>query len=116
MQSRKWLSLLLVIGLAGCSNLLGDREGSEQAARAHFAAEFTKWMAGQESEAETVDAGLKSALPPLAYEIRSVVTDEPYSLAFRTCRTYRTTGNLGPPSASTSTSNGNPEPARCSRT
>jgi len=42
-----------------------------------MAAEFNKWIAGQKSAAETMKARLETRFPPLAYEIRSVVPDEP---------------------------------------
>jgi len=68
---------LLLVGLVGCSKLSGSQGGSEQAARAYMAAEFNKWIAGQKSEAETMKARLETRFPPLAYEVRTVVPDEP---------------------------------------
>lgn len=82
MHSTRCVALLLLFGLVGCSRLTGPQAGSEQAARAHLTAEFTKWIAGQKSEAETRKARLETRFPPLAYEVRSVVPDQPDFMAF----------------------------------
>lgn len=81
MRSRRLWSLLILMGLAGCSKLGGVQEGSEEAARAYLAAEFDKWIAGQASEAETMSARTRGLLAPMAYEFRSVVPDKPDFLA-----------------------------------
>ena len=75
MNGKLWCGILLLGVVAGCTGLGQVEEGSEEAARGHLAAEFDKWMAGQESEAMTMrGAGLA---PPVGYEFRSVVPDEP---------------------------------------
>ena len=81
MWSGRFLCLLGLMGLVGCAELGGVQEGSEEAARAHLAAEFDKWMVGQDSEAETMKSQIELRLDPLAYEFRSVVPDKPDFLA-----------------------------------
>jgi len=81
MYSKRWVGLLLLFGVVGCSGCMGPRAGSEQAARAHVTVEFNKWLAGQKSQAETMDARLQRLSPPMAFEIRSVVPDEPDLMA-----------------------------------
>lgn len=81
----KWhlvLSVVLTLVLVGCGKLGGTQEGSEQAARAFFTTEFNKWMGGQKSEVKTFKAGLETRLPPVGFEIRSVVPDKPDVLAW----------------------------------
>ena len=75
------MGMLILMGLAGCSQFGGAREGSEEAARAYLAAEFDKWIAGQKNEAETMSSRMQGLLAPLAYEFRSVVPDKPDFLA-----------------------------------
>ena len=75
------MGLLVLLALAGCSKFGGAREGSEAAARAYLAAEFDKWIAGQESEAKTLSSRMRGLLAPLGYEFRSVVPDKPDFLA-----------------------------------
>ena len=50
----KWWWVLLLGVVAGCTGPGQAKEGSEEAARAHLAAEFDKWMASQKSEAMTM--------------------------------------------------------------
>lgn len=82
MQSSKLVSIILLLGIVGCSKLSGVQEGSEEAARAYLAAEFDKWIAGRESEAETMSSRTQGLLAPMGYEFRSVVPDKPDFLAF----------------------------------
>lgn len=76
------LGVFLLVGVAGCVAYHGQQEGSEEAATAYLAAEFTKWVAGRENEAETDESRMSGLLAPLGYEIRSVVPDKPDCLAF----------------------------------
>lgn len=73
MKYRLCVGLLLAIVL-GCSAATRVEEGSEQAAREYFAAEFDKWMANQESEAMTMRGVILA--PPVGYQFRSVVAEE----------------------------------------
>lgn len=75
------MGMLILMALAGCSKFGGAWEGSEAAARAYLAAEFDKWIAGQDSEAETMSSRIQGFLSPLAYEFRSVAPDKPDFLA-----------------------------------
>lgn len=68
--SRIVLCLLAV--LAGCGQ---NPPGSESDARKHFSAEMMKWMAGQENQVKTLSSMGK--VPPVRYDIRSVLPDEP---------------------------------------
>ena len=68
-----WMCLLVLMGLVGCSKFGGVQEGSEEAARAHLAAEFDKWIIGQENEAETDLSRIRGLAAPLAYKFPSVV-------------------------------------------
>jgi len=77
-SSNRWLVLLLVAA-CGCSGITSP--GSEAAARQHFAKEFEKWMAGQESEVSTMRFRTEKLLTPISYDIRSVLADEPDPLA-----------------------------------
>lgn len=81
MLTGRFLCLLGLVGLVGCAKSDGVEEGSEEAARAHLAAEFDQWIAGQDSEAETMSFRSRGLLAPLAYEFRSVVADKPDPLA-----------------------------------
>ena len=78
MKIKLWCGILLLGVVGGCSGL-GQKEGSEEAAREHLAAEIDKWMAGQESEAITMRGAILA--PPVGYEFRSVVSDEPDFMA-----------------------------------
>lgn len=72
--------VLALIGVSGCGNSIP--EGSELAARSFVASEFQKWMTGQENELETFHSKVNKLAPPIAYDVRSIVTDKPDMLAF----------------------------------
>ena len=55
--------------------------GSERAARDHYHQEFQKWIAGDDSEVTTMEYRLGLQLP-IGYDIRSVASEEPDSLAY----------------------------------
>ncbi len=76
------VGVLALIGVAGYATYSEWQQGSEKAARAYLAAEFAKWIAGQDSEAETMSFRSQGLLAPLAYEIRSLVPDKPDFMAF----------------------------------
>jgi hypothetical protein len=86
MQGTKRLGLVLVVAILGCSKGVqegkGPQGGSEQSARDFFAGEFAKWIGGQESQAKTMLSG--AYLPPVGYTIKSVVPDQPDTMAFDT--------------------------------
>jgi hypothetical protein len=65
------LTLLLLI-LSGCSP-----PGSQAEARKYFDQEFHKWMAGQKTDVSTMNSRMGLLKPPIAYNIRSIVTTEP---------------------------------------
>jgi len=69
---------IMLTMLHGCG--IGSA-GSEQAAKAHFHSEFQKWIAGDDSEVTTMAyrIGLQ---PPISYDIRSIINDDPDSLAY----------------------------------
>ena len=72
LMSGSRIVLCLLAVLMGCG---GNPLGSEADARKHFAAEMTKWMAGQQSQVKTID-GIGKVFP-VRYDIRSVLPDEP---------------------------------------
>ena len=71
------LLAVLALVLSGCQS---DTQGSQEAAEAFFDSEFTKWMAGQDSEVNTFDFRIRGLLPPISYHIRSITEDEPFFL------------------------------------
>lgn len=79
MNGKSWWGILLLGVVAGCTGPGQVQEGSEEAARRHLAAEMDKWMADQESEAKTMKGAVLA--PPVGYEFRSVVPDEPDFMA-----------------------------------
>lgn len=82
MTVKLWhLGTLLCLGICGCSS--GSHpEGSEAAARSFFQAEFQKWIGGQASQVATMKSRTQNLKRPLSYDVRSVVPEEPYPLAF----------------------------------
>src|SRR5690242_5111774 len=72
LMSGSRIALCLLAVLAGCGQ---NQPGSETDARKHFAAEMTKWMASQESQVKTLSS--IGEVPPVRYDIRSVLPDEP---------------------------------------
>lgn len=74
---------LCLIPLPGCGAGPGSPQaGSQAAAQDHFDSEFQKWIAGQESEATTMNFRIKALQAPISYDIRSITSDEPDPLAF----------------------------------
>lgn len=77
---------LLLLSLLGCQNAggpQGSKEGSEEAARAFVKSEFDKWMGDQECQVRKQQVELFDYLPPVAYEIKSMIPDKPDPLAFK---------------------------------
>ncbi len=78
MKSWQCVVILVVTSLIGCSTNTG---GTEAAARIHFDSEFKKWMAGQENTVSTMQSRIGALKEPISYDIRSVVSGSPDSLA-----------------------------------
>lgn len=77
--------LLRVVGLSlvllsGCA--APQSEGTEASARTYLAGEFQNWMANQPNSVSTMQSRITTALPPISYDIRSIVPDKPDVLAY----------------------------------
>ncbi|WP_041401519.1 hypothetical protein [Planctopirus limnophila] len=72
----KWQSawLLVMTLMVGCST---NPVGTEAAARNFFQTEFQKWIAGESSDVATRQSQRLLLAPPISYDIRSIVRDEP---------------------------------------
>ncbi|SFJ58596.1 hypothetical protein [Planctomicrobium piriforme] len=84
--------------LTGCipHTIFQAKEGSESAARSHFSSEMQKWMAGQDNDAATMSSRINSTLPPISFNVRSVVPDKPDPLAFAPGQTLPENWRLWP--------------------
>ena len=78
----RWIAVMLLAMLLGCSNLASDQAGSKDAALTYYDQEFSKWAAGQENEVKTI-GGLGHS-PPISYEVESIVPGRPNTLAQET--------------------------------
>lgn len=72
MWLRNLICLGLLCGLLGCQNSGGGSEGSADAAKAYYQAEFQKWMAGEPNAASTMDSRLSNYKPPVGHRILTV--------------------------------------------
>ena len=67
----QWCVLAVVVCLCGCS---ANSEGTEAAARKYFAAEFTKWMAGEKTTVSTMQSRVRLLKKPISYDIHGKIT------------------------------------------
>jgi len=70
MRLAGWVCL---IGILGCNTATVTQEGSEQAARDYYAAEFQKWVANQTTTVSTLKARLARRKPPVGHRVLAVV-------------------------------------------
>ncbi len=63
-----YVSTLFLVSLQGCGS-----PDSESSANQKLQAEINKWMAGEKSEASTMESRVNSGAPPVGYQIKSVV-------------------------------------------
>lgn len=71
-QSSHILMLMLLVATLGCSNA-----SSEAAAKQAMSREMNKWIAGEDSGAETMVHDIRGEAPPVGFEIKSIVKTEP---------------------------------------
>jgi len=77
MKTRTITLILPLILLAGCNV---SSEGSQDAAEAYLTAELNKWIAGEDSEAETLLAA--TLHDPISFNIRSISPCKAHILAY----------------------------------
>jgi hypothetical protein len=72
-------AIILGLIVTGC---VPGKEGTAAAAKGFLQSEINLWLAGQPSQAESFRAKLMSHKPPTAFEVQSVIPQEPDMFAF----------------------------------